>query len=141
VNPKGAVFQPDLIELMQAVLDDATATLPQWKRTSAIKAEMASNILACAAKGERNPFALKMRALLTPSSEYTKPWAARSSWRSRIRAAWQVAGTFGSYGRAKSIHAQVSRRDASEKRDRDARGVLMHEGGTAGQPGVSLAAE
>jgi hypothetical protein len=65
VNPKGAVFQPDLIELMQAVLDDATATLPQSKRTSAIKAEMASNILAGAAKGERNPFALKMRALLT----------------------------------------------------------------------------
>jgi hypothetical protein len=65
VNPKGAVFQLDLIELMQAVLDDASATLPQWKRTSAIKAEMASNILAGAAKGERNPFALKVRALLT----------------------------------------------------------------------------
>lgn len=65
VNPKGAVFQPDLIELMQAVLDDATATLPQSKRTSAIKAEMASNILAGAAKGERNPVALKVRALLT----------------------------------------------------------------------------
>ena len=63
MNPKGAVFQPDLIELMQAVLDDATATLPQSKRTSAIKAEMASNILAGAAKGERNPEVLKMRAL------------------------------------------------------------------------------
>ena len=65
VNPRGAVFQPELIELMMLVLEDATATLPESKRTSAIKAEMASNILAGAAKGERNPEVLKMRALLT----------------------------------------------------------------------------
>jgi hypothetical protein len=50
---------------MMLVLEDATATLPESKRTSAIKAEMASNILAGAAKGERNPEVLKMRALLT----------------------------------------------------------------------------
>jgi hypothetical protein len=61
----GAVFQPELIELMKAVLDDATATLPEWKRTSAMKAEIASQILACAAKGERDPIALKNYALLT----------------------------------------------------------------------------
>jgi hypothetical protein len=65
VNPRGAVFQPELIELMQSVLDDATATLPESKRTSVIKAEIASNILAWAAKGERKPEVLKMRALLT----------------------------------------------------------------------------
>jgi hypothetical protein len=65
VNPEGAVFRPELIELMMLVLEDATATLPESKRTSAIKAEMASNILASAAKGERNPEVLKMRALLT----------------------------------------------------------------------------
>jgi hypothetical protein len=59
----GAVFQPELIELMKAVLDDATAALPEAKRTSAMKAEIASQILACAAKGERNPAALKMAAL------------------------------------------------------------------------------
>lgn len=64
VNPKGVVFQPELIELMKSVLEDATATLAESKRTSVIKAEMASNILACAAKGERNPEALKMLALL-----------------------------------------------------------------------------
>ena len=51
MNPKGAVFQPELIELMTSVLDDATATLPESKRTSVIKAEIASNILAWAAKG------------------------------------------------------------------------------------------
>ena len=65
MNPKGAVFQPELIELMKSVLDDATATLPESKRTSVIKAEIATSILAWAAKGERNPEVLKMRALLT----------------------------------------------------------------------------
>ena len=65
VNPRGAVFQPELIELMKAVLEEATATLPEAKRTSMMKAEMASGILACAAKGERDPVALKMAALST----------------------------------------------------------------------------
>jgi hypothetical protein len=58
------VFQPELIELMKAVLDDATAMLPEAKRTSTMKAEIASHILACAAKGERDPTALKLDALL-----------------------------------------------------------------------------
>jgi hypothetical protein len=58
-----AVFQPELIELMKAVLDDATAMLPEPKRTSTMKAEIASHILADAAKGERDPMALKIAAL------------------------------------------------------------------------------
>jgi hypothetical protein len=60
----GAVFQPELIQLMKSVLDDATATLPEAKRTSTMKAEIASQILACAAKGERDPIALRNSALL-----------------------------------------------------------------------------
>jgi hypothetical protein len=64
MQPTGAVFQPELIELMKAVLDDAAAMLPEAKRTSTIKAEIASHILACAAKGERDPVALRMAALL-----------------------------------------------------------------------------
>jgi hypothetical protein len=73
VNPKGAVFQPELIELMKVVLEDATAALPEAKRTSAMKAEIASHILASAAKGERDPSALKMAALLAivESSHYS----------------------------------------------------------------------
>jgi hypothetical protein len=63
MNVTGASFQPELIELMKAVLDDATAVLPEAKRTSAIKAEIASHILASAAKGERDPAALRMAAL------------------------------------------------------------------------------
>lgn len=65
MNVTGAVFQPELIELMKSVLEDATATLPEAKRTSAMKAEIASHILALAAKGERNPVKLKMAALLS----------------------------------------------------------------------------
>jgi hypothetical protein len=61
----GAVFQPELIELMKSVLDEAAAALPEAKRTSAIKADMASEILARAAKGERNPISLKAAALST----------------------------------------------------------------------------
>ena len=63
MNPKEALFEPELIELMKSVFDDAAAMLPESKRTSSIKAEMASSILACAAKGERNPVALKTQAL------------------------------------------------------------------------------
>ena len=59
-----AVFQPELLELMKTVLDDATAMLPEAKRTSTMKAEIASHILACAAKGERDPEALKIAGLL-----------------------------------------------------------------------------
>jgi hypothetical protein len=58
----GAVFQPELIELMKSVLEEATALLPEDKRTSTIKADIASGILACAAKGERDPMVLKSAA-------------------------------------------------------------------------------
>ena len=63
MNQRGAVFQPELIELMKSVLDDVTAMLPEAKRTSSMKAEIASQILAYAAKGERDPIALKMAGL------------------------------------------------------------------------------
>ena len=59
----GAVFQPELIELMKSVLEETTAMLPEAKRTSTVKADMASNILACAASGERNPAILRSAAL------------------------------------------------------------------------------
>jgi hypothetical protein len=61
----GTVFQPELIELMKSVLEEAAAALPEAKRTSTIKADMASEILARAAKGERDPISLKAAALLT----------------------------------------------------------------------------
>jgi hypothetical protein len=63
MGTSGSVYQPELIDLMRAVLDDVTATLPEAKRTSAMKADIASQILASAARGERNPAALKIAAL------------------------------------------------------------------------------
>ncbi|MDB5636567.1 MAG: hypothetical protein JWP51_1475, partial [Bradyrhizobium sp.] len=73
VDPRGAVYQPELIELMKSVLEEATAMLPEAKRTSAIKAEIASQILASAARGERNPLALRTAALsgLVESTHYS----------------------------------------------------------------------
>ena len=59
----GAIFQPELIELMRSVLEEVTAMLPKAKRTSTVKADLASGILACAATGERDPMALKTAAL------------------------------------------------------------------------------
>ena len=64
MSARGTVFPPELIELMKSVLDDATTMLPEAKRTSTMKAEIASHILASAANGERDPIALKMGALL-----------------------------------------------------------------------------
>jgi hypothetical protein len=64
MNATGAGFQPELIQLMRTVLDDAAAMLPEAKRTSTMKAEIASQILACVAKGERDPIVLKNAALL-----------------------------------------------------------------------------
>ena len=63
VDPKGGLFDQELIELMKSVFDAATAMLPESKRTTSIKTEMASIILACAANGERNPAVLKAQAL------------------------------------------------------------------------------
>ena len=63
MSARGVVFPPELIELMKSVLDDATTMLPEAKRTSTMKAQIASHILASAAEGERDPIVLKMGAL------------------------------------------------------------------------------
>ena len=73
VSPGGTAFYPELIELMKAVLEDATATLPEAKRTSTMKTEIASRILACAAKGERDPITLKMAALSAMAERVDQP--------------------------------------------------------------------
>jgi hypothetical protein len=57
-------FQPELIKLIKSVLNDAAATLPIAKRTPEIMVRMASQILACAAKGERDPATLMIAAVL-----------------------------------------------------------------------------
>jgi hypothetical protein len=59
----GAVFPPELIALMRSVLEEATAMLPKAKRTSTVQADIACAILTSAAKGERDPTALKTAGL------------------------------------------------------------------------------
>jgi hypothetical protein len=60
----GTRYQPDEIRLMRSALDEAAIILPEAERTSAIKAKLASRILAAAAKGERDPNKLRIAALL-----------------------------------------------------------------------------
>ena len=73
VNPSEAAFSPDDIRLMKAVLESATAALPEARRTSATKAELACAILAEAGKGERNPDVLRAVAIgsLVDCSHYS----------------------------------------------------------------------
>jgi hypothetical protein len=57
------IFQPDEIKLMGSALDEVTIILPEM-RTAAMKAKLASRILAAAAKGERDRNKLRIAALL-----------------------------------------------------------------------------
>jgi hypothetical protein len=63
MGAKGAVFQPEDIELMKAILDEAIAALPMSQQTSSMKAELASNILSMASQGDRDPIRLREAAL------------------------------------------------------------------------------
>ena len=60
----GPVFQPDEIALMRSVLDEAVVILPKAEQNSTMKLELATRILAAAAKGERDPNKLRTAALL-----------------------------------------------------------------------------
>jgi len=73
LSASGAYYSPEIIQLMKGVLEDAAASLPEAKRTSAIKAEMACCILAAAGKGERNPDVLRKLAVgsLVDCSHYS----------------------------------------------------------------------
>jgi hypothetical protein len=52
---QGTGYQPDEIKLMRSPLDEAEIVLPEAERTSAMKAKLASRILAAAARSERDP--------------------------------------------------------------------------------------
>lgn len=73
LSASGAYYSPEIIQLMKGVLEDAAASLPEAKRTSAIKAEMVCCILAAAGKGERNPDVLRKLAVgsLVDCSHYS----------------------------------------------------------------------
>jgi hypothetical protein len=59
-----ASYQPELIELMAAALDEATNALDVTRQTSAVKVKLASRILSAAARGVRDPIQLRVAALM-----------------------------------------------------------------------------
>jgi hypothetical protein len=67
----GAIYQPELIDLLRTALDEAESILPAAKRTSAMKAKLASRILLAAARGERDPIQLRSAALTEIEDDQT----------------------------------------------------------------------
>ena len=57
---QGAVYYPEDLSLLGEVLDQIVQSLPPKMRTRANLAEIAKNILACAATGERDPIELEL---------------------------------------------------------------------------------
>ena len=58
-----AAYEPQTITMLNAVLDQAIAALPQDRRTQARKTQLAAQILSAAAAGERDPIRLHAAAL------------------------------------------------------------------------------
>lgn len=62
-NTMGANFEPETIELMRKVLDEAWEGLPPTRRQAALKTDLAVRILSAAGHGERDPDRLRAVAL------------------------------------------------------------------------------
>ena len=63
-------FDPETIELLQGVLDEAWASLRPSEQAQSSRSLLAERILKLAVTGERDPSRLRMRALtdvVTPS--------------------------------------------------------------------------
>jgi hypothetical protein len=61
--PEGASFDPEAIDLMQAALDDAWASVRPAQRACASRSILASRVLELAARGERDHARLRAFAL------------------------------------------------------------------------------
>jgi hypothetical protein len=61
---EGGSFDPETVEVLKTVLDDAWASLVPAQQARTSKSEMAVRILQAAAKGERDPAKLRMTALV-----------------------------------------------------------------------------
>jgi hypothetical protein len=68
----GAHFDPEIIKIMRAVLDDAWAALRPHQQRELAKVHLAERILAAAANGERDPARLRARALIAPVDRSTR---------------------------------------------------------------------
>jgi hypothetical protein len=65
-NRDGGSFDPDTVEVLKTVLDNAWASLVPAQQARTSKSEMAVRILQAAASGERDPAKLRTTALIFP---------------------------------------------------------------------------
>jgi hypothetical protein len=78
-STEGAVYDPETIKLLRAVLDEAWNSLVTEQQAQTSKCLLAERILGLAAKGERDPMRLRIAALtgLSPrwdqSFNFAKP--------------------------------------------------------------------
>lgn len=69
-SDQGAVYDPEELALLGQVLDRVVRALPPNQRTSHHRATIARNILACAARGERDPIQLELAASIDPDINF-----------------------------------------------------------------------
>jgi hypothetical protein len=62
LRERSVVYYPEELSLLGHILDQAIESLPTAMRTSYNRTEIARNILACAAAGERDPIELELAA-------------------------------------------------------------------------------
>jgi len=62
-------FDPETVDFLRNVLDEAWSALPVSKRAATTKSALAERILRRAATGERDPIRLKAAALIAPVSD------------------------------------------------------------------------
>ena len=68
---EGCSYDPETIEMMQSVLDEAWGSIPLKQQARVSKTEMAARILKLAASGVRDPVRLRTYALTTVISPDT----------------------------------------------------------------------
>jgi len=61
---RSVAFDPEELQLLGSVFDQALASLPPAMQTRAKRAEIAKRIMACAATGERDPIELELAATM-----------------------------------------------------------------------------
>jgi hypothetical protein len=76
VRDRGVVLNPEELSLLGNVFDQAMASLPLAMRTRANRTEIAKNILAAAATGQRDPIELELAATMNLTI-VTRPVAVR----------------------------------------------------------------
>ena len=64
LRERSGVYYPEELSLLGHVLDQVIKSLPAAMRTPYNRTEIARNILACAATGERDPIELELAATI-----------------------------------------------------------------------------